>query len=98
MMIDITENILEAADRNQDRLQEILDWLEQCIGPKTQDIIVVETGTTQYKGLGWEVGCMRHPGKTKRNTLTFYVKFDDEREELMFKLIWSNSTSQIICT
>jgi hypothetical protein len=94
-MIDITENILEAAAPNQDRLQEILDWLEQCIGPKLSDSIVVETGTQQHKGIGWELGCMRPPGKSKRNTLTFYVKFDDERDELMFKLIWSSSTSQI---
>lgn len=95
MMIDITDNILEAADRNQDRLQEVLDWLETCIGPKTADTIVYETGTMQYTGKGWEVGCMRNPAKSDRGTMTFYVKFDDEREELMFKLIWSNSTSQI---
>jgi hypothetical protein len=95
MMIDITENILETAAPNQDRLQEMLDWLEGNIGPKLSDSIVIETGTQQHKGVGWELGCMRHSHKAKRNTLTFYVKFDDERDELMFKLIWSNLTSQI---
>jgi hypothetical protein len=94
-MIDITENILEVAAPNQDRLQEMLDWLEARIGPRVSDSIVVETGTQQYKGDGWELGCRRPPRPSKRNTLTFYVKFDDERDELMFKLIWSNSTSQI---
>jgi hypothetical protein len=38
---------------------------------------------------------MRNPAKPERGTMTFYVKFDDENQELMFKLIWSNSTSQI---
>jgi hypothetical protein len=95
MMIDITDNILETPTQDQDRLQEVLDWLETCIGPKTHDIFVVETGTMQYQGNGWELGCMRNPAKPDRGTMTFYVKFDDESEELMFKLIWSNSTSQI---
>ena len=94
-MIDITSNIL-AAPNDEERLNEMLAWLEEVVGPKQRDTLVHETGTMQYVGDGWELGCMRGVQTKKHNTLTFYVKFDDELQELMFKLKWPDSTSQIM--
>jgi hypothetical protein len=94
-MIDITENILSAPN-DEERLNDMLSWLDECVGPKQRDELVHETGTMVYVGRGWELGCMRPLLPKKHNTMTFYVKFDDELEELMFKLKWPDSTSQII--
>lgn len=95
-MLDITQNVLAPVASGQpDTLSEMLSWLKTCIGPMTKES-VTDTGTMQYDGEGWELGCMRPVGEKKKyNTMTFYVRFDDDHNELMFKLIWSNLTSQI---
>lgn len=88
-MIDVTELVFSKEGIGQGAAEKMLKWCEDTVGPRLHQI---DTGA--IVGEGWKFCIVRQPGK-RNERLTWCFDFDNELDELQFKIVWSALTSHL---
>jgi hypothetical protein len=87
IMIDVTDFVMDNANGTDPlRFDQMIDWCASNIGAIKQMAGGIHIGD------GWLASLKRVRG---RGGLRFCFEFENELDELQFKIVWSLSTSQI---